>query len=121
IFQPARGGRAEHSRRGSNADGPYMFNIFTDAIHPNDEDDVVRAWITVILPEGAGPGSYGMAAHADAEDNEVQASLIGDGYAWRFERNIEGELRIFELGEELTAAWAFTTHDPAGNAVDVSG
>jgi len=121
IFQPALGGRAEHSRRGSNADGPYMFSIYTDAIHQNDEDDFVRAWITVILPEGAGPGRYGVAANADAEENEAQASLIGDGYAWRFDRNIEGELHISELGEVLTAAWAFTTHDRAGNAVDVSG
>lgn len=121
VYQPARGGRADHARRGNNAEGPYMFRIHTDAIHQKDEDDTVRAWITVVLPEGAGPGSYVMAAGADAEAGEAQAALEGDGYAWRFSREVEGSLHLAELGEHLTAAWDFVAQDRSGEAVEISG
>lgn len=111
VFRPAQGGRGDQVRRGSNADGPHMFVVYTDAIHQEDEDDVVRAWINVTLPDGAGPGTYAVAALRDAADDEAQASIAGDGYAWRFGRRVEGTLYIAEIGERLTAAWDFAASE----------
>lgn len=117
IFRPARGGGA--SRTGTNADGPYSLTIYTDAIHEDEPDNVVRAWVNLILPSGAKAGnSYQVSSFSSANEHQVQAHLRGDGHAWTFARQVEGELHLFELGDSVAAAWRFTTAD--GNSDDAA-
>ena len=113
VFRPARGGGA--ARTGTNAGGPYQLTIYTDAIHQRDPDNVVRAWIDFVLPPGAQGGeTYTLAAFRDAEDNEVQAHVRGDGSAWTFGRQVSGHLHVIELGEHIRAAWQLEAADGVG-------
>lgn len=117
IYRPAMGGGA--SRSGSNAEGPYSLTIYTDATHSNEPDNTVRAWVNLVLPSGTEAGKrYQIASFSTATDDQVQAHVRGHGHAWSFERQIEGELYLFELGEEITAAWRFSAAD--GNAEDAA-
>lgn len=120
-FAPAGGGRSKHSRRGTNAAGPYRIVIQTEAIHQEEPDTVVRAWITLVLPKEAGPGTYDVAAATAATDDQVQAALTGEDQAWQFAGAIEGQLHIAEIGDQLTAAWEFSAQDRAGEVVEISG
>lgn len=87
IFRPALGGGA--SRRGSNTEGPYAISVYTDATHADEPDNVVRAWVSLVLPKGAEAGNrYPVASFADAEDDQVQAHVQGDGMAWTFSRQV---------------------------------
>ena len=122
FYQPARGSGRKHHRRGSNAEGPYTFTVFTDAAYQDKPDEVVRAALTFTLPKGAEIGSYAIAAGRDAADDEVQADFfVMAGYGRRFDRAIEGQLHLVELGKQLTAAWEFTAKDRGGRQVEVSG
>ncbi|MCC5968551.1 MAG: hypothetical protein JJU15_01220 [Pararhodobacter sp.] len=121
VFRPATGGRAANARRGSNADGPYAFTIYTDAVHHEDADNVVRAWASFVMPEGAGPGTYALASVSDSSDNEAQVSVAGDGYAWQFARGISGVIMIEEIGDTLSAAWTFEAHGRGGDQIEVTG
>ncbi|MBA6413178.1 hypothetical protein H2508_08665 [Parahaliea sp. F7430] len=122
FYQPARGSGRKHYRRGSNAEGPYTFTVFTDAAYQDKSDEVVRAALTFTLPKGAETGSYAIAAARDAADDEVQADFfVMAGSGRRFDRAIEGQLHLVELGKQLTAAWEFTAKTRGGQQVEVSG
>ncbi|EWH00373.1 hypothetical protein Q427_19895 [Halomonas sp. BC04] len=113
VFRPASGGGA--SRRGSNAEGPYAISIYTDATHEDDPDDVVRAWVSLVLPEGAEAGNrYPVAGFSDAEDDQVQAHVRGDGMAWTFSRQVSGSVYLDEFGDSVTAAWQLEAADGRG-------
>ncbi|MBA2779930.1 hypothetical protein [Billgrantia kenyensis] len=113
VFRPARGGGA--SRRGSNAEGPYSLTVYTDAFHEDEPDNRVRAWVTLVLPEGAEAGRYyEVNGFSDADDDQVQAHLRGDGMAWTFSRQVEGGLELVELGETISAAWRLEAADGRG-------
>lgn len=117
VFRPGRGGGSAHA--GSNADGPYALTIYTDATHEDEPDNVVRAWISLVLPEGAMAGErYAIASFSAADEHQVQAHVRGDGHAWTFARQVEGELHLVELGDSLTAAWRFDAAD--GNREDAA-
>jgi hypothetical protein len=117
VFRPGRGGGS--ARAGSNADGPYALTIYTDALHEDEPDNVVRAWINLVLPEGAQAGErYAIASFSAADEHQVQAHVRGDGHAWTFARQVEGELHLVELGESVTAAWRFDAAD--GNREDAA-
>lgn len=117
VFRPGRGGGS--ARAGSNADGPYSLTIYTDATHQDEPDNVVRAWVTLTLPGDARAGErYEMSSFSSANDDQVQAHLRGDGHAWTFAHQIEGELHLVELGESVTAAWRFDAAD--GNRDDAA-
>lgn len=117
VFRPGRGGGS--ARAGSNADGPYSLTIYTDATHQDEPDNVARAWVTLTLPGDARAGErYEMSSFSSANDDQVQAHLRGDGNAWTFARQIEGELHLVELGESVTAAWRFDAAD--GNRDDAA-
>ncbi|MEE2002497.1 hypothetical protein QWY20_13625 [Alkalimonas sp. MEB108] len=117
VYRPAIGGGA--SRSGSNAEGPYSLTIYTDAIHQDEPDNTVRAWVNLILPSGAVAGkSYQIASFSTANEHQVQAHLRGDGHAWTFDQQVEGELHLLELGGKLTAAWRFSAAD--GNRDDAA-
>lgn len=117
VFRPGRGGGS--ARAGSNADGPYSLTIYTDATHQDEPDNVARAWVTLTLPGDARAGErYEMSSFSSANDDQVQAHLRGDGHAWTFARQIEGELHLVELGESVTAAWRFDAAD--GNRDDAA-
>src|SRR5699024_204651 len=80
IYRPAMAtGRADYLRRGSNADGPYSFAIYTPAIHESTPDETVNTFITINLLEDATPGTYSLAAFKDAADDEAQARISGGG------------------------------------------
>ncbi|WP_373181562.1 hypothetical protein [Halomonas campaniensis] len=115
IFRPAQGGGA--SRRGSNADGPYALSIYTDATHEDEPDNVVRAWVSLVLPEGAEAGNhYQVASFSDADDDQVQAHVQGDGMAWSFSHQVSGSVYLEALGEQVSAAWQFEAADGRGEA-----
>ncbi|AQU83994.1 MULTISPECIES: hypothetical protein [unclassified Halomonas] len=117
VFRPGSGGGS--ARAGSNADGPYALTIYTDATHEDEPDNVVRAWISLVLPEGATAGErYAISSFSAANEHQVQAHLRGDGHAWTFARQIEGELYLVELGDSVTAAWRFDAAD--GNREDAA-
>lgn len=117
VFRPGRGGGS--ARAGSNADGPYSLTIYTDATHQDEPDNVARAWVTLTLPGDARAGErYELSSFSSANDDQVQAHLRGDGNAWTFARQIEGELHLVELGESVTAAWRFDAAD--GNRDDAA-
>ncbi|SDL99894.1 hypothetical protein SAMN05192555_108152 [Franzmannia pantelleriensis] len=112
-FRPARGGGA--SRRGSNAEGPYAISIYTDATHEDDPDNVVRAWVSLVLPEGAEAGNrYQVASFSDADDDQAQAHVRGDGMAWTFSRQVSGSVYLDEYGEHVSAAWQLEAADGRG-------
>lgn len=123
IFRPALGGG--NSRQGINAKGPYSLTLYIDALHEDAPDNPVQAWLNLILPEGAEAGRYyAINTFADAEADQVQAHLMGDGRAWTFERQIEGGLQLFELGETISAAWHLTAaagHGEESRRVNVEG
>ena len=122
VYRPARGtGRADYIRKGSNADGPYSFVIYTEAIHEKHPDDVTRTFITVNLPADATPGTYTTAAYKDADDDQAQARITGHGYGWTFARDIDGVVDIIELDDTLSAAWDFTAKDASGREAQVQG
>lgn len=113
IFRPAQGGGS--SRRGSNAEGPYALSIYTDATHEDEPDNVVRAWVSLVLPEGAEAGNhYQVASFSGAEDDQVQAHVRGDGMAWSFSQQVSGSLYLAALGEQLSAAWQLEAADGRG-------
>ncbi len=113
IFRPSLGGGA--SRRGSNAEGPYAITIYTDATHQDQPDNVVRAWATLVLPKGAAAGNrYAVASFADAEDDQTQAHVRGDGMAWTFAHQVSGSIYLDALGDSVTAAWQFEAADGRG-------
>lgn len=104
VFRPGRGGGA--ARRGSNAEGPYALTIYTDAIREDNPEQVVPAWLSMVLPAGAEAGrSYSIAGFREADDHQVQAHVQGDGMAWTYARRVSGELYLAELGEQASAAW----------------
>lgn len=106
----------------TNADGPYEIRAFADAVHPGSGDDPVRAWTSIVLPEGAGPGSYEVVRKNDQDETNTGAAVIGDGYGWSFTRVEEGgKIHIGEIGETVTAAWDFTASDRDGETVQVRG
>lgn len=110
VFRPGSGGGS--ARAGSNADGPYALTIYTDALHEDEPDNLVRAWISLVLPEGAQAGErYAIASFSTADEHQVQAHVRGDGHAWTFARQVEGELHLLELGDSVTAAWRFDAAD----------
>ncbi len=112
-YRPGRGGGA--ARRGSNADGPYALTLYTDAIHEDSPEEVVRAWVTLVLPAGAEAGQrYTIAGFSDAEEREVQAHVRGHGNAWGFSRQVAGELYLAELGEQVSAAWRLEAAEGRG-------
>lgn len=114
VFRPATGGGA--SRRGSNAEGPYAISIYTDATHEDDPDNVVRAWISLVLPAGAEAGNhYQVAGFSEAEDDQVQAHVRGDGMAWTFSRQVSGSVYLETLGEQVSAAWQLEAADGRGD------
>ena len=123
IFRPALGGG--NSRSGNNANGPYSLTLYTDALHEEAPDNPVQAWLNLILPEDAEAGRYyAINTFADAEADQVQAHLLGDGRAWTFERQVEGGLQLFELGETISAAWHLTAaagHGEESRRVNVEG
>lgn len=122
VYQPARStGRAKYLRKGSNAEGPYSFVIYTEAVHEDEPDKSFTALMTINLPENAQPGSYAIQAYKDAADDEAQGRLSGDGYAWNFTRNVSGTVDIIELGDELTATWELDAQDVQKNEVHSSG
>ena len=113
IFRPAQGGGA--SRRGSNADGPYALSIYTDATHEDEPDNVVRAWVSLVLPEGAEAGNhYQVASFSDADYDQVQAHIQGDGMAWSFSHQVSGSVYLEVLGEQVSAAWQIEAADGRG-------
>ncbi len=115
IFRPAQGGGS--SRRGSNAEGPYALSIYTDATHEDEPDNVVRAWVSLVLPEGAEAGNhYQVASFSEADDDQVQAHVRGDGMAWTFSHQVSGSLYLEALGEQLSAAWQLEAADGRGEA-----
>lgn len=122
VYRPAQGtGNAEYIRKGSNDEGPYSVVVYTEAVHDKEPDEAVRTFMTINFPENAQPGTYQLAAHRDAADDEGQARITGAGYGWIYGSNVEGTVDIQELGDELTAAWDFTASDRQGNDVQVSG
>ncbi|HLR12116.1 MAG TPA: hypothetical protein VK104_00725 [Burkholderiaceae bacterium] len=122
VYRPATAtGKGEYLRRGSNAEGPYSFVIYTQTSHPTHPDEEVRTFVTVNLPENAQPGSYQLAAYKEAADDEAQARITGSGYGWTFGNEVDGTVDIVELGDELTAAWDFTVQDRRQREVEVSG
>lgn len=122
VYRPASGtGRATYIRKGSNADGPYSFVIYTEAVHDDKPDAAARTLMTINLPENAKPGSYSVAAFKDAAPDQAQARISGAGYGWNFARNIDGVVDVLELGDELSAAWDFTAQDAKKRGVQVSG
>lgn len=117
IFRPARGGGS--SRQGSNAEGPYAISIYTDATHQDEPDNVVRAWVSLVLPTGAEAGNrYSVASFADAEDDQVQAHVQGDGMAWTFSRQVTGSVYLEAFGDEVSAAWRLEAADGRGEGAD---
>ncbi|TRO95356.1 hypothetical protein FKB34_09435 [Glycocaulis profundi] len=110
IYRPVQSG----DRAGMNDTGPYMISVFADARHQDDLGNTVRAWITVSLPEGAGPGTYAAASPSDAEDGDAVVTLAGDGYGWRYQREVEGHVHVLEIGETITAAWEFDARRTRG-------
>ncbi|MCE9665407.1 hypothetical protein LY622_18445 [Halomonas sp. M5N1S17] len=113
IFRPALGGGS--SRRGSNAEGPYVISIYTDATHEDDPDNVVRAWVSLVLPAAAEAGkNYEVASFADAEDHQVQAHVRGDGMGWSFSRQVSGSVYLEAFGERVSAAWLLEAADGRG-------
>lgn len=109
---------------GTNADGPYIIRIYTDASHQDDPDNVVRSWISVTLPDDAEPGVYTISDSRNADDGDAVASVAGDGYGWRFGRNVAGTLHIHDVGEQISALWEFGASSGSGDdapSVDVSG
>ncbi|APX92071.1 hypothetical protein BWR19_03460 [Halomonas sp. 1513] len=113
TFRPARGSGS--SRSGSNADGPYAISIYTDATHEDDPDDVVRAWVTLVLPQGAEAGNrYQVAGFSDADDDQVQAHVRGDGMAWTFARQVSGSVYLDEYSDRVNAAWQLEAADGRG-------
>ncbi|MBZ0329892.1 MULTISPECIES: hypothetical protein [Halomonas] len=113
IFRPALGGGS--SRRGSNAEGPYVISIYTDATHEDDPDNVVRAWVSLVLPADAEAGKrYEVASFADAEDHQVQAHVRGDGMGWSFSRQVSGSVYLESFGERVSAAWQLEAADGRG-------
>lgn len=106
----------------TNADGPYEIRAFADAVHPGSGDDPVRAWTSIVLPEGAGPGTYDIVRKNDRDETNAGAAVIGDGYGWSFTRVEEGgRIHVGEIGDAVTAAWEFTASDRDGETVQVSG
>lgn len=109
---------------GTNADGPYILRIYTDATHQDDPDNTVRSWVSVTLPDDAEPGVYGISDSRNADDGDAVASLAGDGYAWRFGRDVTGTLQIHEAGDQLSALWEFQAASGRGDdapSVEVTG
>lgn len=122
VFRPASSrSKNPQARRGSNAEGPYAFRIYTDAIHDDDSEHVVPGWIQITLPENASPGSYRVAALRDSKEDDVQAAIVGDGYGWQFTRDISGTMDIVEIGEQLTAAWDFEAHGAGETSTHATG
>jgi hypothetical protein len=115
TFRPATGGG--RSRRGSNADGPYALSLYIDATHQDEPENVVRAWATLVLPEGASAGRvYEVASFSDAEDDQVQAHVQGDGLAWTFARDMSGRLYVDSIGDSITAAFSLEAASGAGES-----
>ena len=122
IYRPAMAtGRGDYLRRGSNAEGPYTFAIYTPAIHESTPDEIVNTFITINLPEGATTGTYSLAAYKDATDDQGQARITGSGYGWTFARDIEGIVDVVELGDYVSASWEFTAHDAQGRETTAYG
>ena len=121
IFQPALGGRGDTVRLGHNENGPYMFRVYTDAVHQNDENKIEATHINITLPENVTPGTYQIATLADVEDDQAYASMVGASNVWQFNRRVNGTVQVIDVGDTLTAAWEFVSHDRGGNAVNVSG
>src|SRR5690554_5679998 len=123
IFRPALSGG--NSRSGNNANGPYSLTLYIDALHEDAPDNPVQAWLNLVLPEEAEAGRYYVInSFASAEADQVQAHLLGDGRAWTFERQVEGGLQLFELGETISAAWHLTAavgHGEEARSVNVEG
>lgn len=121
-FRPASSmSKQAQARRGSNAEGPYEFSVYSDVVYQDATEETVPAWVVIRLPENANPGTYRVTALLDSTDNDAQASVAGDGYAWRFNRDISGTLDIIEVGDRLTAAWDFEAHGRSDTSVHVSG
>ncbi|MFY0990534.1 hypothetical protein [Halomonas sp. C05BenzN] len=110
VYRPALGGGA--SRRGSNAEGPYALTLYTDAVHESAPDETVSARVSLVLPEGAEAGqTYAIAAFRDADEEQVQAHVRGDGEIGTIGRQVQGSLYLAELGEEVAAAWRLEAAD----------
>lgn len=122
VYRPASStGKGDYLRKGSNAEGPYSFVIYTDAIHDDEPDNTLTALMTINLPENAQPGSYAIQAYKEAADDEAQGQLSGGGYAWNFVRNVSGTVDVIELGDEITATWDLTAQDAQKREVQTTG
>lgn len=118
VFRPARG---KGDYKGTNADGPYELRVYTDVRREAESDEAIRAWVSIILPPDATPGDHAITARRDATGSNAYASFAGDGYAWRFARDVEGRLFIDRLDDAVSAAWRFEASDGSGESVRVSG
>lgn len=113
IYRPGLGSGA--ARRGSNAEGPYALTLYTQGAHEASPDEVVRVGVSLVLPAGAEAGrSYAIASFRDADDDQVQAHVRGDGEVGTLGRQVSGELYLAELGERASAAWRFEATDGRG-------
>ena len=75
----------------------------------------MRVGVSLVLPAGAEAGrSYAIASFRDADDDQVQAHVRGDGEVGTLGRQVSGELYLAELGERASAAWRFEATDGRG-------
>ncbi|MEX2387498.1 MAG: hypothetical protein WD534_06435 [Phycisphaeraceae bacterium] len=112
----------EPAKEGDNTQGPRLVRVRIGAYHQDDDaQSASPAFITFVLPENVQTGTQALAVSRTAEEGQVTAQLIGDGYGWSFAREVEGTIELAEVGERFTAAWQFDIADGQENTVQVLG
>ncbi|MCC5843889.1 MAG: hypothetical protein JJU05_06520 [Verrucomicrobia bacterium] len=106
----------------SNATGPYRLQLWQEIRRGDGEPETGRVWIQ--LPPDARAGTtYTLHDAARARNGEAYGGVVGAGHGWSINRQLEGWVRIGEIGPHLTASFHIhnSVESESEHRADISG
>ncbi len=106
------------ARGSTNREGPHRLQLMADLEGEHD-----RARVSISFHPGIDLGEYELtyAGPRDLEHGQVSASITVGGGAGIFSTNVDGTAEFAELGETVTARFAFDISNRDGDTVTVEG